>query len=187
MKHYVLIAFLLVATVVIAGCTAPESVKNTEKNSSMMEKDSAMKNTSEMNAIKESMQNNMTNSAKAEDLEKLAKNYYRYDPVAFQEALDAKKVIFLDFHANWCPICNSEHPAITEGFNEMTYDDVIGFQVHYNDDETKSFDRDLIGQYQVAYQHTKVIIGKDGKTLLKTLESFSKEKMLQEIEKARSL
>jgi thiol-disulfide isomerase/thioredoxin len=129
----------------------------------------------------------MMEKTETSGLTKFANNYYRYDPDAYQKALDDGKVIFLDFHADWCPICVAEKPSILAAFNELNADDVIGFQVHYNDGQTKSFDTDLIKQFQVAYQHTKIIIGKDGEiSTPKTLEQFNKERVLSEINKARN-
>ncbi len=129
---------------------------------------------------------NNASSSNTTRLQKIANNYYRYDPIAYQEALADKKTVFLDFHANWCPVCNAERPGILEGTNSINYTDVIGFEVHYNDNETKDFDNDLIKQFQVAYQHTKIIINKNGKTTLKTLEVFDKDRVISEIDKARS-
>ncbi len=116
----------------------------------------------------------------------LANNYYRYDPAAFDEARDAGKVIFLDFHANWCPTCKAEKPEIVAAFNELNYDDIVGFEVHYNDDETQSFDTDITRQYQVAYQHTKVILDSNGDVVTKDLQAYKKQDVIDKIEAARS-
>jgi len=118
--------------------------------------------------------------------EKLASNYYRYDPSTYEQ-LSREKLVFFNFRANWCPICNSERPGILAAFNEMDYGDVVGFEVHYNDPETKDFDNELIRKYQVAYQHTKIILDKDGNQVIKTLEFFDKERVKSEIEKVRSV
>lgn len=118
---------------------------------------------------------------------RLANNYYRYDKDAFDEALAGGKVIFLNFRANWCPTCNAERPSILAGMNAVNYSDTVGFEVHYNDDQTQQYDTDMIKLYQVAYQHTKIIIGKDGKVLLKTLEVFDEDRVVSEIEKARTV
>ena len=119
-------------------------------------------------------------------LTKLANNYYRYEPAAYQRALDEKRVVFLNFRANWCPICNLERPGILAGMNAINYPDVVGFEAHYNDGETTQADNDLIRRHQVAYQHTKIIVDKNGNVALKTLEGFDRARTAAEIEKARA-
>ena len=119
------------------------------------------------------------------NLIELAKNYYRYEPSSFEQALNSEKVVFLNFHANWCPTCKLEDPEIKQAFNELEYEDVIGFQIHFNDDETKDFDEEAIKNFQVGYQHTKIILKKDGFVSTDTRETFTKERFIEEIEKAR--
>ena len=120
-------------------------------------------------------------------LEMVAKNYYRYDAAAFEQAKAKGYVVFLDFHANWCPICNAEKPHIIEAFNELSAKDVIGFEVHYNDGETKDFDTALAQQYQVPYQHTKILLSKNGAVVKKNLQSYgSAADVTSDIEAARA-
>ncbi|MBI2173218.1 MAG: redoxin domain-containing protein [Candidatus Aenigmarchaeota archaeon] len=110
----------------------------------------------------------------------IAKNYYRYDRAAYEQALSGGKIVFLDFYASWCPICNAEKPDIVQAFNEIDYDNVVGFQVHYNDDQTNDDDRSLAREFGITYQHTKIII-KDGTVALKSLEVFSADRVKAEI------
>lgn len=110
--------------------------------------------------------------------------YYRFDKAHFENSLQQGKIIFLDFHADWCPICQKEKPEILAAFNELNNENVVGYQVHYNDKQTTEDDKEMAKKYGITYQHTKVIIGKDGKVALKSLEVFSKEKVINEINKA---
>ncbi len=120
-------------------------------------------------------------------LEMIARNYYRFDPAAFQQAKDKGYAVFLDFHANWCPICNAEKPHILAAFNDLPYQDVIGFEVHYNDDKTQAFDTAAAQEYQVPYQHTKVLLGKDGTVVKKTLQGYgSAADVTADIDEARA-
>ena len=107
--------------------------------------------------------------------------YYRFDKSHFEKSLQESKIIFLDFHADWCPICLQEKPGILAAFNELNNDNVVGYQVHYNDGQTTEYDKEMAKKYGITYQHKKVIIGKDGKVALKSLEVFSKEKVINEI------
>ena len=111
----------------------------------------------------------------------IANNYYRYDKAAYEQALSEGKVVFLDFYANWCPICNAEKPGILQAFNEIGYENVVGFQVHYNDDKTNDDDRALARDFGITYQHTKVLIGRDGSTAVKSLETFTTDRIKTEI------
>lgn len=99
----------------------------------------------------------------------------------YDRALASEKVIFLYFYANWCPICLVEVPnALIPAFNEFTTDKVIGFRVNYNDSDTDEDEKTLAKQFGITYQHTKVIL-KDGKEVLKSLDSWDKDKYLQAI------
>ena len=166
-----LYAILLVFSVLLAGCVGQTQDLMVEKpdENGMMEKDIS---TTEGIAAGENMM----------ELQPLAKNYYRYDKAAYQQALSEGNVVFLDFHANWCPICNAEKPGILQAFNELDYPNAIGFQVHYNDDQTNDDDRAIAREFGITYQHTKVLI-KDGSVALKSLEQFDKERVKNEIGK----
>ena len=109
--------------------------------------------------------------------------YYRFDKAHYEKSLEEGKVILLDFHANWCPICKTEQPNIFAAFNELNNENIVGYEVHYNDDETNEDDEEMAKKFGITYQHTKVIIGKNGQVALKSLEVFSKDKVINEISK----
>ena len=69
--------------------------------------------------------------------------YYRFDKTHFEKSLQESKIIFLDFHADWCPICQSEKPGILAAFNELNNENVVGYQVHYNDKQTTENDKEM--------------------------------------------
>lgn len=108
--------------------------------------------------------------------------FLEFNKTDYEKALSEEKIIFLDFYANWCPICRAEAPAIHEGFEGLTTDKVIGFRINYNDSETDSNEKALAKQFNITYQHTKVIL-KMGKEVLKSLDSWNKETFSKEIEK----
>lgn len=109
--------------------------------------------------------------------------YLKFTTEEYEEAMQSGKVVFLDFYANWCPLCRNEETKLFEGFNELTTDQVIGFRVNYNDTDTDQAEKDLAKKYGVTYQTTKVIL-KNGKQLLKITEEWDKETFLSEINKA---
>ena len=105
-----------------------------------------------------------------------------FDKADYDVALKSGNVVFLYFYATWCPICRAEVPELYAAFNELKTDHIIGFRVNFNDGDTDADERALAQQFQVPYQHTKVII-KDGKAT-KFPDSWNKERYLSEINKA---
>src|SRR3989338_6798458 len=99
--------------------------------------------------------------------------YYEFSREHYGQSLNEGKIIFLDFYASWCPICRSENPSILAAFNELNKEDVVGYRVHYNDDETTKDDIEMAKKFGITYQHTKVIIDSSGNAALKSLEAFS--------------
>jgi len=102
----------------------------------------------------------------------------------YEKALKSGKVVFLDFYANWCPICREEDPQFKAGFNSLTTDRVVGFRVNYNDTDTDEDEKKLAQEFGVIHQNTKFIL-KDGKVVFgPTLEEWDKETFLNEINKS---
>ncbi|MBI1961396.1 MAG: thioredoxin family protein [Parcubacteria group bacterium] len=102
----------------------------------------------------------------------------------YEKAVASDKLVALYFYANWCPICKEEVAnALYPAFNELARSDVVGFRVNYNDNETDDNERDLAREFGVAYQHTKVFL-KSGERVLKSPESWNKERYASEIEQA---
>lgn len=108
---------------------------------------------------------------------------YAFDKAIYEEALKSERLVVLYFYANWCPICKEEVPEMYEAFNQLTGDKVIGFRVNYNDSETDQEETSLAKEFGVAYQHTKVFL-RNGQRVLKSPESWDKQRYLDEIEKA---
>lgn len=111
--------------------------------------------------------------------------YIRYNQMDFQKARSQGKTIFLYFYASWCPICNSERPNILAAFNEMSFADVIGFEVHYSDSQVTESDQQITQQYQVPYQHTSIVLDHGGAVALKSLQPLGKEEIKSAIASAR--
>jgi hypothetical protein len=93
-------------------------------------------------------------------------------------------VIFLYFYASWCPICNEERPTIFSAFDGLDDPETVGFEVHFNDDQTNSEDEQLARQFGITYQHTTVIIGSDGSESFRSLTPIEEGTILSEIKKA---
>lgn len=108
---------------------------------------------------------------------------YDFSKAKYDEAIASDKLVVLYFYADWCPICREEVPKMYEAFNELTSDKVIGFRVNYNDNETDDNEVSLAKEFGVAYQHTKVFV-QNGQRILKSPESWEKQRYLDEIQKA---
>jgi thiol-disulfide isomerase/thioredoxin len=111
-----------------------------------------------------------------------ASRYYNWDKTKFDQAVAEGKTIYLEFSADWCPACQAQEPELIAGFAELNDPNVIGFKIHYKDDQSTDEHNALIKQYQIAYQHTKVVL-KDGKQVLKSPESWSRNKFVEEMRK----
>jgi thiol-disulfide isomerase/thioredoxin len=112
-----------------------------------------------------------------------ASPYLEFTQEGYETALKDKKVIVLNFYADWCPICRAELPDVKAAFDALDNRDVVGFQVNYNDPDTDAPEKALAKQYGVTYQHTKVIL-KDSQQVLKETAQWSKEEFITEINKA---
>lgn len=109
--------------------------------------------------------------------------YYEFHPALYSKALAENKIILLYFFADWCPICKKEQTDSTlPTFNELQNSNILGFRIHYNDGKATAEEQELAKQYGITYQHTKVIL-KDGKQVLKDLNSWNKNKYLEELSK----
>ena len=108
--------------------------------------------------------------------------YYDWDKAMFDQAVAEGKTIYLEFSANWCAVCQKQEPHLKAAFAELDDPDVVGFKIHYKDDQTTNEHNALAQQYQIAYQHTKVIL-KDGRQVLKSPEAWEKDRFLEEMRK----
>ena len=106
--------------------------------------------------------------------------YYNWDKAMFDKAVAEGKTVYLEFSADWCGICQKQEPHLIAAFSELNDPNVVGFKIHYKDDQTTPEHAALAQQYQIAYQHTKVIL-KNGKQVLKSPEAWTKDKFLQEM------
>jgi len=100
----------------------------------------------------------------------------------YEAALKTDKLIVLYFYANWCPVCRAEFPLMQQAFNDLNSDQVVGFRVNYNDNETDNSEKNLARQFGVAYQHTKVFV-KNNNRILKSPEGWDTGRYTSEINK----
>ena len=108
--------------------------------------------------------------------------YMEFSKKEYDQALKNNKKILLNFYANWCPLCAKEQPEAFAAFNEIHNSDIIGFRVNYKDSETDVDEENLAREFGITYQHTKVILV-DGKKVLKSPDSWDKQRYLDELAK----
>ncbi len=142
------------------------------ENKSMMEKDAMKK--------EEAMMEKSPYTGKI--LAGAATKYIDFNKADYDKALKENKNVILNFYANWCPICKAEQPEAFAAFNELNDANLVGFRVNYKDSDTDADEQALAKEFQVPYQHTKVII-KNGKQVLKAPDSWNKQRYLDELAK----
>ncbi|MBI3282792.1 thioredoxin family protein [Candidatus Curtissbacteria bacterium] len=107
--------------------------------------------------------------------------YLEFNKTDYQKALFEKKIIILDFYANWCPICRAETPHLRAGFDSLTSEQVVGFRVNFNDSDTDNDEKELAKEFEIPYQHTKVIL-KNGQEVKRSGDQWDEETFEREIQ-----
>lgn len=107
--------------------------------------------------------------------------YLVFKQVDYEKAQSFGKIIFLDFYANWSPLCRGEAPYLIAGFSELTSDKVVGFQVNYSDSDTDQDEKKLAIEFNVYTENTKIIL-KGGSEVLRSQEAWDKKRFLQEMQ-----
>ena len=204
MKNIAIISILLLALLVACAPVKPMM----EKKEPMMESKQMTETAEQKAGEKEAMQKqgwtpeqmkemeakeNMSGEMKKEMTESMEpgliagdiSKFYDWDKTKFDQAVKDGKTIYLEFTANWCGICQQQMPHLKAGFDELDDPNVVGFDIHYNDDQTTDEHKALAQQYQITYQHQKVVL-KNGKVVLKSPEAWTKDRFLEEMRKIQA-
>ena len=188
-----LLVLAIISAVFLSGCVSQTSeIKSTEKKGEVIEKDTgAMQKQGEVMQKEGNMTEKSGEVMKKETsytgklIAGTTTKYLRFNQVDHEKALAEGKVIYFYFYANWCPICAEERPKVLQAFNEMNYPNVIGFEVHFNDNEVTKDDESIARKFGISYQHTTVIhvVGTDktGKEAFRSLSPISKETIKEKI------
>ncbi|NUN11962.1 thioredoxin family protein [Candidatus Micrarchaeota archaeon] len=176
---------LLVLSVLLLGCTQTQVSQEIvqEINSNNQNTDSIPSTTATVSEVMEKDTDPVTIDSINYQGRVLAGSTTKlldFNKEDYNKAIASNKIVVLYFYANWCPICKAEFPKMQEAFNELNYENVVGFRVNYKDDETDSFETQLAQEFGVAYQHTKVFL-KNGERIGKYPDSWNKERYLTEI------
>ncbi|PIT92671.1 MAG: hypothetical protein COU08_01600 [Candidatus Harrisonbacteria bacterium CG10_big_fil_rev_8_21_14_0_10_42_17] len=106
--------------------------------------------------------------------------FLEFNKADYDKALATDKLVVLYFYANWCPICKAEIPKAEAAFKSIQSNNVVGFRVNFNDNETDDNEKQLAREFGVPYQHTKVFV-KNGKRVLKSPEEWETSTYLSKI------
>ncbi len=173
--------YLLVALLALLVACAPQMMEKPIEKAPVMEKEPVMEKQAEPVMEKEPV---MEEKRVMEPglIGGGASRYYNWDRAKFDQAVAEGKTVYLEFSADWCPACQAQEPELIAGFAELNNPNVVGFKIHYKDDQSTEEHKALIEEYQIAYQHTKIVL-KDGKQVLKSPEAWTKDKFLEEMRK----
>lgn len=75
-----------------------------------------------------------------------------FDESLFTKAQKDQKTIVLDYHADWCPTCRKQKPALIEALHSKGFENVIGFEVNF-DEQPASLKKTL----NVTQQSTLIV------------------------------
>lgn len=114
-------------------------------------------------------------------------SYTPFTQAEYDKAKSEGKIIFLEFYANWCPICKTQEPQIEAAFPQIKNEKIIGFRVNYNDSDTDNDEKDLAREFGITYQHTHVILNSTGIVEKKSLEFWDSETIKSEIAKVAGI
>jgi len=168
---------LLVLLLFLVACTAPNRESFKETPQEQASERAAME---KQGMTAEQIEANEKQEFGPRLLGGTVSKYYDWDKTTFDQAVAQNKTIYLEFFASWCPVCNQQEPELLKGFLELNDPNVIGFKIHYKDDQTTDEHVALARQYGIISQHTKIII-KNGKVILKNPEAWDKNRFLTEM------
>lgn len=110
--------------------------------------------------------------------------YVPFTRSAYDASLANGEPILLFFYANWCPYCKAQDPVVASLFRDMP-PGVTAYRVNYNDSETDAEEKRLANAFGVTYQHTFVLLDKNGKEAARRVGTMSAEELKTFLEKAR--
>lgn len=116
---------------------------------------------------------------------RLTKNgvpYYTYNEEDFQKAVASKRIIYLEFYANWCPICRAQETELIAGLEALNRSDIVAFRVNFKDDQTDEDEQRLADKYKIMYQHHKIILKKNV-VVIDSAEEWDAQMLITELNK----
>lgn len=181
-KNKKLLIGLVVVLIIVGGFLFFNNQKNKKSEDAMIKTDQTAKDGAMTKEDKMAAADKMSSSYQGKLIAGNKSPYLEFKKADYEKAVSENKVIFLDFYANWCPICRAEGPDLKNGFNSLKTTSVVGFQVNWNDSDTDQDEKDLAKKYNITYQHTKVIV-KDNKVVYNQIEQWDKDQVVSNLDK----
>ena len=174
------IILLIVFVLLLAGCITNVQGKNTQTQEAK-----TIKNTNNVQeqVLENQEPNQEIDNEQIEIQEKEASQYIDFTREAYEQAKTDGKVIYLEFYANWCPLCANQHPKIVGAFDQLKDNEIIGFRVNFKDSETDKDEENLAREFGITYQHTRIILDRDRNEVEKATGEWSSEKIIEELKK----
>ena len=167
-------AITILIIVLIVGGIGILLVLNSNRNSTVPQKEQAT--SSEAGRKVEGYQGNVLAGNSSPFLE--------FNKADYEKAKSEGKIILLDFYANWCPVCRAEAPELHAGFDELNNPNAVGFRVNFNDSDTDSDEQALAREFNIPYQHTKVIL-KNGVEVSRSNEQWTRDDLANAVNSAQ--
>jgi len=98
----------------------------------------------------------------------MAGKFQKYSNAAYANAISDGKIVLLDFHADWCSVCISNGPKLSQAFDNLDDNNLVGFKVNYDSEA------ELKKAFGVTSQATFILL-KDGKEAGRTMGPKSVE------------
>lgn len=180
--HTKIIALLALSLLVISGCV-------TNTNTNTIPPASAQKET----MTDESTHNETTEAAEQEaamhdtptEMDEQAMgeglHYQPFTQAAYDTARSEGKTIFLEFYANWCPICKAQAPALESGLSKIVSENMVAFRVNYKDSETDADETAMAKKYNITYQHTHIVADSSEQIKLRSNEEWSEADVIEKV------
>jgi len=125
---------------------------------------------------KQNKTNVQEETVKTED-QILISSYEDYTDEYFQKALSEKKIILLYFTANWCPICSEQEPVNKKVIEDFKDKGIAARRVHILDSQTTGETDALAKKFDILYQHTYLILDKNGVVYFKYNGQLKEEEL----------
>lgn len=157
---------------------------NTKSSYSVSNEITKIEDTNDNNDLKQIEPDKILNSPPSTESKILNKGktkYVEFNQILFDAAITDKKIVLLNFYANWCPICRAEEPGLAEGLNLLGDENIVAFRVNYNDSDTDENEKAIAKKLGISYQHSKVILLEEKVLLKEIAKAWDKEAVGEKI------
>lgn len=106
-------------------------------------------------------------------------NYKEYTPEVLSTALASGNATLLYFYADWCGTCRGQEPINAAFFNRALSENLAVQGIRVNVD----YNQPLMRQYKINYQHSYVLLDKNGNPVDRFYGDHTEEEIMQKVTK----